>query len=109
MTFSQAGTYLNGLGEDPRCQWAPKIEAEARKICGRSDGISFVCEKGDLRINIHEDAVGPVVRAINDALPEMPVEIHRFFLRIGYLLENGERLGILDLARLRPRKTSIAD
>ena len=39
----------------------------------------------------------------------MPREAHGFFLRICYLLENGERLGILDLASLRPRRASTAE
>ena len=69
MTFSQAGVCLNSLGVDPRCEWAPKIEAEARKMCARPEEVRFACEKGDLRVNLHEDAVGPVVRAINEALP----------------------------------------
>ena len=39
----------------------------------------------------------------------MPIEIHGFFQRICYLLENGERQGILDFASIRPQKISIAD
>jgi hypothetical protein len=108
VTFSQAGICMNSLGVDPRCEWAPRIEAGARRICGRADGVRFSCDRGDLRINLHEDAVGPVVRAITDALPSMPPEIHGFFQRICYLLENGERVGILDLASLRLRTDSIS-
>jgi hypothetical protein len=109
VTFSQAGVCMNAFGLDPRCEWAARIEAEAREICGRSDGLKFACEKGDLHVNLHEDMVGPVVRVINESLPSMPKEVHGFFLRICYLLENGERLGILDLASIRPKKQSITE
>jgi hypothetical protein len=100
VTFTQAGMCLDRFGQDHRCEWASKIEAEARKICGRAEGVRFACEKGDLSINLHEDAVRPVVRAIAEAEPSMPEEVRGFFQRISYLLENGERYGIFDLERI---------
>ena len=87
---------MDRLGKDPRCEWASRIQADARRICGRSEGVKFSCEKGDLSIVLHEDAIGPVVRAIAEAEPSMPVEIQGFFQRICYLLENGERVELLE-------------
>ncbi len=98
VTFSNTGMYLNHWGVDPRVEWAAKVEAEARRICGRSDGIIFSCEKGDLSIRLHEDAVKPVIRAITEAEESMPDEIKGFYQRISYLLENGERHRFTDLA-----------
>ncbi len=69
------------------------------KIYGRAEGITFRCMKGDLSINLHEDAVGPVVRAIAELEPSMPTGIRGFFQRISYLLENGERVTILESVR----------
>ena len=96
VTFSQVGMCMDGFGRDPRCEWASRIEADARRICGRSEGIKFRCEKGDLSVVLHEDAVGPVVRAIVEAEPSMPIEIRGFFQRICYLLEKGERVEVLE-------------
>lgn len=109
VSFSNAGTYLNNLGEDPRAQWAPKIEAGARRICGRSDGILFRCEGEYLSVILHEDAVRPVVRVITEALPDMPQEIHGFYQRICFLLEHGERYTMQDIRAMQPRETSLAD
>lgn len=109
VTFSNAGMYLDSMGQDPRVEWAPKIEAEARRICGRSEGVSFRIQSGDLRVNLHEDAVRPVVRAIAQALPDIPQEVHWVFQRISYLLEHGERYTLEDLMMLRQKETSLAD
>ncbi len=88
---------MDGLGKDPRCEWAPRIEAEARKICGREEGVRFECHRGDLSIVLHRDAVKPVVRAIAELAPSMPEYTRWFFLRISYLLENREPVNpILD-------------
>ena len=95
VTFSQVGMYVDRLGKDSRCEWASRIEADARRICGRSEGIKFSCRKGDLSIVLHEDAVRSVVRAIVEAEPSMPTEIRGFFQRICYLLENGERVTVI--------------
>jgi hypothetical protein len=95
VTFSQVGTRLDGFGKDPRCEWASRIEADARKICGNVEGVKFRCERGDLSIVLHEDAVRPVIRAIADLEPSMPDEVRGFFRRISYLLEDGERVDVL--------------
>ncbi|MDG6975959.1 MAG: hypothetical protein JRN27_07715 [Nitrososphaerota archaeon] len=97
VTFSQVGMHLDRFGNDQRCGWAAKIEAEAQKICGRREGVQFRCERGDLRIWLHEDAVKPVIRAIEEAEQEIPEDIRWFFQRISYLLAHGERYEILDL------------
>jgi hypothetical protein len=94
VTFSQVGMYLDRLGKDPRCEWASKIEVEAQKICGRTEGVKFRCDQGDLRIWLHKDAVGPVVRVITEAEPSIPEGIRWFFQRICYLLEHSEELGV---------------
>lgn len=94
VTFSNVGMCVDKFGRDLRCEWASRIEADARRICGRSEWITFRCLKGDLSINLHEDAVRPVVRAITEAEQSMPEEIRWFFLRICYLLEHGERVTI---------------
>jgi hypothetical protein len=94
VTFSQVGMYLDSLGKDPRCEWATLIESEARKICGKTEGVTFRCDKGDLRIRLHKDAVRSVVRAITEAEPSMPEGVRGFFLRICYLLEHSEELGV---------------
>jgi hypothetical protein len=94
VTFSQVGMYLDRFGQDPRCEWASKIEAEAQRFCGRGDGVKFRCDKGDLRIWLHKDAVRPVIRAIAEAEPSMPEDLRVFFQRIGYLLEHSEELGV---------------
>jgi len=96
VTFSQVGMYLDRLGKDPRCEWASRIEADAKRICGNTEGIKFRCEKGDLSIVLHEDAVRPVVRAIVEAEPSMLIEVREFFQRICYLLEKGERVEVLE-------------
>jgi hypothetical protein len=96
VTFSQVGMHLDEFGRDPRCEWAPKIEAEARRMCGRTEGIRLRAEDGDLSIWLHEDAVPSVVRAITEALPSMPVEVQGFYQKICYLLENGERVRLTD-------------
>ena len=97
VTYSQVGVRLNEWGVDPRCEWAAKIEAEARKVCGRDEGVRFRCQEGDLSVWLHEDAVGPVVRAIAEMEQSIPEDIRWFFQRIGYLLEHGERTGVMDL------------
>jgi hypothetical protein len=96
VTFSQVGAYLDSLGKDPRCEWASKIEAQARRFCGRSEGIVFSAEKGDLSIRLHEDAVPAVVRAITESEPSMPEAIRGFYQRVVFLLENGERVKLSD-------------
>lgn len=97
VTFSQAGTYLDSLGRDPRCEWAPIIEAEARRISGRAEGIRFTAQGGDLSVRLHEDAVLPVIRAIAQAETSMPTGVRGFYQRICYLLEHGERVRLADL------------
>ena len=99
VTFSNAGSCLDSMGVDPRCEWAPRIEAEARRYCGRAEGITFACNRGDLSVKLHEDAVASVVRAIAEAGPSMPVDILGFYQRISYLLEHAERVRLLDLPR----------
>lgn len=94
VTFSQVGMYLDKFGKDTRCEWASKIEAEAQRICGRTEGVKFHCDRGDLRIWLHEDAVGTVVRVITEAENSIPEGIRWFFQRICYLLEHSEELGI---------------
>jgi len=99
VTFSQVGAYLDSWGRDPRCEWAPRIESEARRICGRTDGITFSAKGGDFSVRLHEDAVPSVVRAITEAEPHMPLEIRGFYQRISYLLENGERARLIDISK----------
>ena len=103
VTFSQVGMQLDRCGKDQRCEWAAKIEAEAQKICGRREGVQFRCERGDLRIWLHEDAVKPVVRAIEEAEEQIPEDIRWFFQRIAYLLEHGEKYEAVDLPDRRAR------
>ena len=95
MTFSNVGMLLDEMGKDPRCEWARRIEDQAQKVCGRTEGVRFSCHGGDLSIWLHEDAVLPVIRAINEAEPEMPNYVKGFFQRIAYLVENGERVRLI--------------
>lgn len=109
VSFSNAGMYLNRMGVDTRLEWIPKIEAEARKICGRSEGVKFRIEAGDVRVNLHEDAVRPMLRAIDEALTRMPEDIHWFFQRISYMLEHGERYTLQDLIMLNQKEPQMPD
>jgi hypothetical protein len=97
VTFSQVGRYVDPEGHDPRCKWAPRIESEARKLCGRDEWVTFADLKGDLSIRIHEDAVESVVRAITEAEPLMSEYVRAFYQRVSYLLEDGERVRPFDL------------
>lgn len=94
VTFSQAGMYLDQFGKDPRCEWASRIESDAQKTCGNKEGVKFGCEKGDLRIWLHRDAVRTVVRIIAEAEPAMPEEVRVFYRRISYLLQHSDELGV---------------
>ncbi|HZW85437.1 MAG TPA: hypothetical protein VFE91_06010 [Nitrososphaerales archaeon] len=95
VTFSNVGMLLNEMGKDPRCEWAARIEERAQKVCGRKEGVRFGCRSGDMSIWLNEDAVLPVVRAINEALPDMPDYVKGFFQRVAYLVENGERVRLI--------------
>ena len=99
VTFTNVGTQLDSMGRDQRCLWAAKIEAEARRICGKTDEVVFQCEKGDLSVRLHKDAVLAVVRAIGESVEVMPVEIRGFYQKIAYLVEKGERVRLIDLPR----------
>jgi hypothetical protein len=94
VTFSNVGMYLDKFGKDPRCEWATKIEAEAQKICGRKEDVQLRCDRGDLRIWLHKDAVRSVVRAIKEAEPSIPEGVRGFFQRICYLLEHSDELAV---------------
>jgi hypothetical protein len=98
VTFSRVGACVDSWGRDPRCEWAPRIESEARRICGRTEGITFSAKGGDFSVRLHADAVPSVVRAITEAEHLMPIEIRGFYQRICYLLENGERARLVDLS-----------
>lgn len=103
VTFSQVGMRLDVYGKDQRCVWASKIEDKARKICGRTDGVRFTCDRGDMTIRLHKDAVKPVIRAISEAELSMPEDIRWFFQRISYLLEHSDEFGVrvADLGRIQ--------
>lgn len=94
VTFSNAGMYLTKWGKDPRLEWASKVGAEAQRACGRTEGVEFLNDEGDLRIHLHRDAVPSVVRVIAEMETSMPQEVVGFFLRISYLLEHSEELGV---------------
>ena len=94
VTFSNVGVYLNKWGKDPRLEWASKVESEAQRVCGRTEGVEFLNEGGDLRIHLHRDAVPSVIRVIAQMEPSMPQEVVGFFQRISYLLEHSEELGL---------------
>jgi hypothetical protein len=92
VTFSKVGMWMDSFGRDPRCEWAQRIEAEARRICGNTNGVIFTCLKGDLSIRLHEDALRSVIRAINEAEPSMSPEVRSFYQRVCYLLEKSDPL-----------------
>lgn len=108
VTFTNVGMYLNSMGNDPRCEWASKIEAQARKLSPRPDDVDFRCKSGDLRIWIRDEAVQAVVRAITEAELSIPEDIRWFFQRICWLLEHREGTRVMDLPSTGVRR-SIED
>ncbi|MDG7008574.1 MAG: hypothetical protein JRN06_10085 [Nitrososphaerota archaeon] len=103
VTFSNAGVHLNRWGKDPRLEWASRVEAEAQRTSGKTEGVEFLDDEGDLRIHLHRDAVPSVIRAIDKMEPSMPQDVVGFFQRISYLLENSDELGatVRDLGLVR--------
>lgn len=74
---------------DPKCQWAAKVEERAREIFkGSPDRIVFHYTKDGIKVLSDGESKASVMSAVRELYDQMPASVQAFMLDVTAMLQN---------------------